>query len=205
MAQQSWVALANDVPPITGITSNTYTTPTANGAGDLTVGNSGTKGFILNIPGNFFRAGQSWRITAAGTYAVTGTPTHSWGIYIGSALQASTPATNALATTGNPLNWFLNAYGTIRSLGPSTGGTSIWSGQLSYCTTNNSTFATATTGLAYEPLSNATAVDTPLAFAAGANGFDTTIANELWIGGHWSASSASNQIVLTQFLVEYLN
>jgi hypothetical protein len=183
MAQQSWVALANDVPPIVAITSNTFTGPQ-----DLTTGTAGTLGIPLTVPANFFRVGQAWRFTAGGSFSTTGTPTLVFGIYVGAAAQAVNVALTT-ASGAATLPWWLTVQGTIRSIGASTSGTMMCQGLLTYGTT----------------LTAVTTIPIPgIALAVG-TGFDTTIANKLTVDATYSSSSSSNIVVLHQWLVEYMN
>ena len=184
MAQQSWVALANDVPPIAGITSNTFTQQ------DITTGTTGTLGIPLTVPGNFFRNGQSWRFTAAGTYSVTGTPTLAFGIYVGTAQQVVSPTLTASSGV-TTMNWRVTADGTVRTLGASTSATMLVNGLLQYQVSSN-TAAPAFLPIAANPIAVGT-------------GFNSTIANTLTIQATYGTSSASNIVVLHEWLVEYLN
>ena len=185
MAQQSWTALANDVPPVAAITSNTFTGPQ-----DITTGTTGTLGVPLTVPGNFFRVGQAWRFTAAGTYSVTGTPTLAFGIYVGTAAQAVSPTLTASSGV-TTMNWQLNVAGTVRTIGASTVGTMLCSGLLQYQVSSN------TAAPAFLPVQQA-----PLAVGTG---FNTTIANALTVSATYGTSNASNIVVLHEWLVEYLN
>jgi hypothetical protein len=185
MAQQSWVALANDVPPIGAITSNTFTGPQ-----DISTGTTGTLGVPLTVPGNFFRVGQMWRFFAAGTYSVTGTPTLLFGIQIGSASQVASPALTASSGV-TTMNWQFDVTGTIRTIGATTVATMICSGRLQYQASSN------TAAPAFLPMQAA-----PLAVGSG---FNSTIANTLTPYATYSASSASNIVVMHEWGVEYLN
>lgn len=186
----TWVALANDGGPGTPaftapVTSNTFTGPQ-----DITTGTTGTLGVPLVAPANFLHFGMQWRFTASGTYSVTGTPTLLWGIYVGTAAQATTTAF-AASTGVTTMNWQMHAMGTVRTVGATTVGTMVVTGYVMYSVTSNTAAPTVA------PLWQA-----PIAVGTG---FDTTALNKLSIQATYSASSASNIVVLHQWLVEYLN
>lgn len=186
MANQGWVALAN-LPPTATVTNNTFTGPQ-----DITQAGTQQSGVTLNVPGAFFQIGQSWRMTAAGTYSVTGTPTLQFGIYVATFLQAQAPALTASSGV-TTMNWRIQADGTVRALGggASATGTMVWSGLLTYAVSSN-TAAPSFLPIWQAPMGVGTA-------------FDSTVADVLTLKATYGTSSASNIVVLHEYLLEYLN
>jgi hypothetical protein len=189
MPSQGWVSLANDPfaggAPIAAVTSNTFTT-----GQDLSTGTTGTLGVPITVPANLFKAGQCWRFTAAGTYSVTATPTLLFGIQVGTASQVASPALTASSGV-TTMNWRMTVDGTVRTIGGTTVGTMLLTGMLMYAVTSN------TAAPSFLPIWAA-----PIAVGTG---FDTTAANKLTPYATYSASSASNIVVLHEWLAEYLD
>lgn len=144
----------------------------------------------LVIPANFMYVGQSFRMTAFGTYQTSGTtPTLILGFYYGgvagSALAASAAVTVSNSATVN-WPWRLEATATVRSVGSS--GTIITQGFLD--------IATSLTAVTHAPIPT-----TALATVT----IDTTAAKALTVGATWGTAASTNILVCHQFLVEAMN
>lgn len=183
-----WQQLWNDPPPPAGITNNTFTGPQ-----DLSAGTTGTVYTTPVIPNNIWKQSQAWRMTAMGTYSVTGTPTLVFGIYVASnVLQVAAPSITA-STGVTTMNWSFTATGIVRTTGNGTVATMLWSGQLQYAVTSNTASPTIL------PMWQA-----PMAVGSG---FDSTATAgvKMFPGATFGASSASNIVVLHGLLIEWLN
>lgn len=179
MEMQGWVELGNS--PL----------PTADGtalASSASIGiispNSATNP-PFTIAANRFAAGGGLRVTAAGRYSTTGTPTLTFTLMYGGTGGVTLAASSAITTGSGVTNltWRLQAEIICRTIG--TSGTVMTIGEVS---------GVLATAVALIPAS-APAVAT----------IDTTAAKTLDLCATWSASSASNTITCHSFLVEGLN
>jgi hypothetical protein len=144
----------------------------------------------LVLPSNFMYPGQSFRLTAFGTYATSATtPTLVLGFYYGgvagTALAASTAVTTTNTATVN-WAWRLEATCTVRTVGAT--GTIISQGFLD--------IATSLTAVTHVPIP-ATALATVT--------IDTTSAKALTVGATWGTAAATNILTCHQFLAEAMN
>lgn len=147
------------------------------------------------IPAEFFdRAngiGRSLRICARGILSSTATPTYTLTIRFGTSAAGILLGTTAAMTTGSGVTnrvWQLEADLICRAVGSGTSATMQTGGIVQ------------SGGLA-----------SPFAFPIPNDsttwhiGFDSTVANSIWLGAACSANSASNTIQLRQILVFGLN
>ena len=176
MPSQSWVALTPSLPFADGTAlANSITLTAISPLPDVT------------IPANFLFAGSRLRITAAGRYSTTATPTLNWGIYYGGVGGVAAGVTGAITmpTTVTNLTWTLDATLTVRTAGST--GTGLVTGSVTYG-------SSATASLSVMIPSSA-----PATFVA-----DTTTAKTLVLGATWGTASASNTITVHEWLVESL-
>lgn len=179
MEHQSWVELANSPAPVADGTAL---------ASSATIGiispNSTTNPPFV-IAANRLFPGAALRVTAAGRYSTTGTPTLTFGLYLGGtggvALAASAAITTGSGVTN--LTWRAQFELLVRAIG--TSGTVMTTGVISGVT--------------------AAAVAMVPASAPAVATIDTTASKTLDLTATWSASSASNTITCHSFLVEGLN
>lgn len=137
------------------------------------------------IPANLLEVGSTLKLTAAGRFSTTGTPTLLIGFYIGGVAGAALCATSAITTPSAVTNqtWRATAEARVRTVG--TSGTVLGIG----VTENIST----------------TATNMMPATAPGTATWDTTAAKSLTVGAQWGTANASNTITLHHFVVELLN
>jgi len=138
---------------------------------------------------NTLAVGNTLRLTAAGTWNCTSTPTFGLGFYYGGAAGTALAATGSTAlTTGagglSNIPWEMKWSGVVTAVG--TSGSIIGGGHVTWATS-----ATAYTLFPY---------GTP----AGAVTINTTLGKSIVIGGVCSASSGSNSIVVQQYTIEIL-
>lgn len=148
----------------------------------------------VTLPANVIWAGASWRVTAWGTVvqAASTTPTITLRARIGGttgpvlAANVYTAASNASPTTRS---WRAELLLTVQTEG--TSGT--WFGTLSSRSTITSTGA------------NTSSAPTALLDGTTAQTQDTTVASSAVLTAQWSASSASNSLVLDGWTTEQLH
>lgn len=144
----------------------------------------------LVLPANFLYVGQALRLSAFGTYAVSGTtPTLLLGFYYGGVAGIALAATPALTVTNSAtVNWAwrLEATATVRSTGST--GTIMVQG---WCD-----LATSLTTVTHTPIPVTTLATVTI---------DTTSAKAITVGAQWGTSAAANIAFCHQFLCEALN
>lgn len=141
------------------------------------------------VPANFLVAGSILRVTAAGRFGTTGTPTLLIGAYIGGVAGAAAFKSDAITTISGASAsiWRLEGLIFVRSDGSS--GTVMGIGSVQGVSAITAIAPAGSAG------SNTPAVAT----------WDTTAAKALTIGAQWSTgTSASNTITCHQFTVESL-
>lgn len=178
MAVQYWVS---PVPPFhvaSGAAYNTSTTLT-----DV----SPLPAIVL--PANLLQPGMTIRLTAAGQFSTTGTPTLLIGFYYG-AVAGVVLAATAATTTGSGAAawpWRMHYQGRVRSVGSS--GQIVGQGNL-----HMGTSLTAFNDVAL-----------PATAAARTVAIDTTAAKSVTVGAQWGTSSASNTLTCDEILLELIN
>lgn len=173
--RQTYANQLND-PVLAAVTSDTFTT-----AQDLLAGTHAAAAQPCIIPVNYLKAGSTLWTRAAGTFSTTGTPTLILGLYYGTTVLAVNVAITA-ASGAATLPWILELFTNVRSTAPDSAVVTMTQGTLKYGTT-----ATALTEVWVPGTAPATV------------NVDNTAAQALTVKGTWSASSASNIIVLNQF------
>jgi hypothetical protein len=184
--RQTYASQLND-SLLASNTINTFTGPQ-----DLirATGNGTFQAQPCIIPVNYLKAGTAIRTEAWGSFSTTGTPTLVFGIYTGVATTYTALAVNVALTTASgaaTLPWHLRCVTHIRSTSNPAAMTSITQGELWYGTT-----LTATTQIPIPGIALATV------------NIDNTVAIEWAVCATFSASSASNIIVLHAWSVEEL-
>lgn len=172
--------LLND-PLVGPVTSNTFTGPQ-----DLVAGTVAPAAQPCIIPVNYLKDGGIIRTTAWGTFSTTGTPTLVFGTYFG----ATALAVNVALTTASgavTLLWRMITLTTIYSTNPNTAIVTSTAGELAYGTT-----LTATTQIPIPGIAQASV------------NIDNSVAAAWSVKATYSASSASNIVVLRGFAVEEL-
>lgn len=140
------------------------------------------------IPVNYFKAGTTIRTEAFGSFSTTVTPTLVFGVYTGVTTTYTPLAVNVALTTASgavTLPWNLRTMTHIRSTANPAAMTSITYGRLQYGTT----------------LTAVTSIPIPGVALATTN-IDNTVAVEWAVCATFSASSASNIVVLHGWTVE---
>lgn len=179
MAYQTWVGTLvtgqADGPALANTTTETNIIPTS---------------AIFTLPANYMYIGQTLRLTLAGRYSTTGTPTLRILLRYG-AVQTGVILfdTTALTTQSGVTNttWQVNAQLTVRAIGNGTTGNLMAVG-----TQLGMTSATAPTLI-------------PASAPAVSSGFDSTTATALNVSAIWGTASASNTITVHQYMLESLN
>ena len=174
MPSQSWVALMPSMPSADGTAlANSVTLTAISPLPDLT------------IPANFLAVGSRYRITAAGRYSTTATPTLNWGLYYGGVggVAAATTGAITLPTTVTNLSWALEAYLTVRTAG--SAGTGIVTGKVQYGSSVTAAIAIMLPASA------------PATFVC-----DTTTAKTLVLGATWGTANAANTLQVHEWLIE---
>lgn len=164
-------------PPISTLSFNTFTGPQ-----DLT---SSTTQAPFVLPANSLRRGATIKTTAGGTFSTTGTPTLVFGTYYGSTVLGVNVALTT-ASGAATLPWRYETTTVITAEG--TSGTAITQGELWYGTT----------------LTAITQIPVP-GIALVAVTLDTTAATQWSVKATYSASSGSNIVTCSTFLVEHMN
>lgn len=142
------------------------------------------------IPVNYLKAGTAIRTEAFGSFSTTATPTLVFGVYTGVTTTYTALAVNVALTTASgaaTLPWRLRTTTHIRSTANSAAMTSITQGDLWYGTT----------------LTAITQIPIP-GIALATTNIDNTASVEWAVCATFSASSASNIIVLHGWSVEEL-
>ena len=168
-------------PNLVAVTSDTFTGPQ-----DLVLGTHSAGAQSLTIPVNYLKPGHLIRTEAWGSFSTTGTPTLVLGTYYG----ATVLAVNVALTTASgavTLPWHLRTITHVRSAAPNSAAVTITQGELWYGTT----------------LTAVTQIPVPGIALATVN-VDNSAANIWTVKATWSASSASNIVVLHGWTVEEL-
>jgi hypothetical protein len=179
--REGYSSMLND--PLAGpVTSNTFTGPQ-----DLVAGTVAPAAQPLIIPANYLKDGGTYRTTAWGTFSTTGTPTLVFGTYFGTTALAVNVALTT-ASGAATLMWKMVTLTTVYTSNPNTAIATSTAGELVYGTT-----LTATTQI-------------PIPGIAQANvNVDNSAAQAWSVKATYSASSASNIVVLRGFVVEELS
>src|SRR6266545_532266 len=168
-------------PLLAAVTNNTFTGPQ-----NLVKAGATYAAQPTIIPVNYLKAGSTIRAEAWGTFSTTVTPTLVFGVYFG----ATVLAVNVALTTASgavTLPWHLSTLTHVRSTANYAAVTTITQGLLWYGTT----------------LTAITSIPIPGIAAATVN-VDNTVAAELSVQATFSASSASNIVVLHGLAFEEL-
>lgn len=164
------------------------TTDTTAAVTDLVVGTHSAPSDPLEIPAYYLKTGHILRTEAWGTFSTTGTPTLLLGVYYGTTALATNVSPGFTTASGAAtLPWHLRCITHIRSAATASAVVTITQGELWYGTT-----LTATTQIPVPGVALAT------------TNIDNTAANVWTVKGTWSASSASNIVVLHAWSVEEL-
>lgn len=137
------------------------------------------------LPANFLNVGSRLRVTAAGRFSTTGTPTLILGLYYGLVTGVALGVSAAITTSSGASNLTWRAEWTVD------------------VRTNGASGTAMTTGMVFG-VSGATAVNTIPASAPAVATIDTTVSKALEIGATWGTASASNTITCHSYLVESL-
>jgi hypothetical protein len=144
-------------------------------------------GPVYTQQANTLVPGSIIKMVAWGTFSTTGTPTLVLGPYLGTtALAVNVALTTASGAVTLP--WHFEVRTIVRTAGQATIGTAMSQGFLDYGTT----------------LTAVTRIPVP-GIAAATVAIDTTTAQTLTPKATWSASSASNIVVLHGLTLEGLN
>jgi hypothetical protein len=184
--RQTYASQISD-PLLAANTINTFTGPQ-----DLirATGNGAFAAQPCIIPANYLKAGTTIRTEAFGSFSTTGTPTLVFGLYTGVTTTYTALAVNVALTTASgavTLPWHLRTITTVRSTANYAAVVTMTQGELWYGTT-----LTATTQIPIPGIALATA------------NIDNSVAVEWAVCATYSASSASNIIVLHGWTVEEL-
>jgi hypothetical protein len=152
-----------------------------------------TLGNVPVIPAGKLRAGSKIEVQAQGNFSTTGTPTLSLGFWIGTRALSMTIdlAISSAITTGSAAAawpWLMKWYGFCTKADVS--GTLLGQGELM--------LGTALTTFAAD-------VPIPITAALRTVAIDTTIERAIGVSAAFSASSASNQVVVDDLRVTILN
>lgn len=143
----------------------------------------------LVIAANLLGIGTELELEAAGNISSTGTPTFTFGFYLGGvagvALAASSAKTTASGAASHP--WKMRYRGVVRAIGSS--GQIVGSGELY--------FPSSLTAWTTSPI--------PEVAASRTVTIDTTTAKAVTVGSACSASSASNIFVVDDVSVKIIN
>lgn len=184
--RQTYASQLND-PLLAANTINTFTGPQ-----DLirATGNGTFQAQPLILPVNYLKAGTTIRTEAFGTFSTTGTPTLVFGVYTGVATTYTALSVNVALTTASgaaTLPWHLRTITKIRSTSNYAACVSMTQGELWYGTTLTATTQVPIPGIALATVN-----------------IDNSVAIEWAVCATFSASSASNIIVLHDWTVEEL-
>lgn len=172
-------------PLVVGQTSNTFT-----GATDLVKGTVAPLNPPLVVPANYLKTGSMFKVTAFGTYSVTAatTPTLIFTLSLASTVLA-TAVTITAGSGVTTLPWKWETLTVVRDTGLVAAGLAMTHGHLTYTPTT---------------LTTAPVVSAIPQTALATVGIDTTVASVLTVNATYSASSATNIVVLHGFSVEEL-
>lgn len=174
MSRQYWVA---GLPPFNTADGTAYSTST-------TVTEVSPLPQIV-LPAGILETGSTLRLTAAGRYSTTGTPTLIVGFYLNSTATVLA-ATSAITTISGAANTSWRCVAEARLRTPGTTGTIF------------------TEGTAYG-LPSTTGISMMPASAPATQTIDTTGARSLLVAATWGTNSASNTLTCHHFMVELLN
>lgn len=180
--RETYASLISEPLPL-AVTSDTFTGPQ-----DLVAGTHTAPGPPLNIPAYYLKQGGIIRTEAWGSFSTTATPTLVFGVYYGTtALAVNVALTTASGAATLP--WHLRCITHIRAQAAVAGYTltTITQGELWYGTT-----LTATTQIPIPGIALAT------------TNLDNSAAGVWTVKATYSASSASNIVVLHAWSVEEL-
>lgn len=167
-------------PPLTAIvTNNTFTGPQ-----NLIKTAAAYSSKPTTIPVGYFEDGTTFRTEAWGTFSTTGTPTLVFGVYYG----ATALAVNVAFTTASgaaTLPWHFRVITQVISAAVPSAVVTSSHGELVYGTTVAATTQIPIPGIAQASVN-----------------VDNTAAGELSVQATFSASSASNIVVLRGFYIE---
>ena len=182
MEAQPWVEVANSLPSITDGTT------LASSASIATISPSASTNPALTFGANSLFPGAALRVTGAGRFSTTGTPTLNLGLYWGGSGGTALATTGAITTTSGVTNvpFWVSAIIVCRAIG--TSGTLFTQGIVHGIS--------GTVGVSVVPMP---------ASAPAAVTVDTTSAKSLDLTATWGTSSASNTITLHNWIVEALN
>lgn len=156
---------------------------TATALTDVSAG-AATNGALI-VPANYLDIGSTIRLTAAGFFSNTATPTLLLGFYYGGVAGTALAAIGATTTTVSATSWpFRMEYtGTVQVRGSS--GKIMGSGYVM--------LATSLTAYTLIPLP---------ATAIAQVTIDTTTAKTVTVGAAWGTNNAANTLTVTSFTVE---
>ena len=141
----------------------------------------------LILPANYMQPGKVFRLTAAGVFSNTATPTLLIGFYIGGVAGAAIAASGAITTitAATAWSWIAQVSFQVRTIG-----------------TSGTIFPFAG-GLLMPASLTAFQAKYPIPAAApAAVTVDTTAAKAVTVGAQWGTSSASNTVTCHAFTVE---
>jgi hypothetical protein len=160
-------------PLLAAVTNNTFTGPQ-----NLIKAGAAYAAQPTIIPVNYLKPGSYIRTEAFGTFSTTGTPTLVFGLYYG----ATVLGVNAALTTASgavTLDWHMRLNTFVRSAAVPSAVVTMTAGELWYGTTLTAITQIPIPGTALATVS-----------------VDNSTANELSVQATYSASSASNIVVL---------
>jgi len=178
--RDTYTSQLND-PLLVAVTSDTFTGPQ-----NLIAGTHTAPGSALNIPAYYLKVGSTIRTEAFGSFSTTGTPTLVFGTYFGTtALAVNVALTTASGAVTLP--WRMRTTTHVRSVAAVAGYTltTITQGEFWYGTT-----LTAVTQIPIPGIAMATV------------NIDNSVAAAWTVQATYSASSASNIVVLHGWIVE---
>ena len=143
---------------------------------------TGSVGGLLLLK-NDFTVGKTYRVSGCGVFSNTGTPTLTVKVKLGSTDVLSTGAITTVTGASNR-EFSFSGLITVKSLG----GSGTVNGQ----------------GIFVETLATGVSLNYPMTNASAVT-VDTTANQTVNVTAQWSASSASNTITLTNFVLEELN
>jgi hypothetical protein len=176
--RQTYANMMND-PLTASVSNNTFTGPQ-----NLIKAGATYAAQPCNIPVNYLKAGTTIRTEAFGTFSTTATPTLVFGVYFG----ATALAVNVALTTASgaaTLPWHLRLVSQVRSTVNPAAIPIVTHGELVYGTTVSATTQIPIPGV-----------------ALATTNVDNTVAAEWSVQATWSASSASNIVVLQGLVIE---